>query len=65
MGGVKNSGMGRRNGPEGLMRFVKPQSVLVDNQLMTKPNLTLYDPQAIKIFLLLRNLRRRIPFLRL
>ncbi|MEO8609988.1 MAG: succinic semialdehyde dehydrogenase [Chloroflexota bacterium] len=65
MGGVKNSGIGRRNGPEGLMRFVKPQSVLVDNQLMTKPNLTLYDPQAIKIFLLLRNLRRRLPFLRL
>lgn len=65
MGGVKNSGMGRRNGPEGLLRFVKAQSVLVDNQLMTKPNLTLGDPQAIKIFLLLRSLRRRLPFLRL
>jgi succinate-semialdehyde dehydrogenase / glutarate-semialdehyde dehydrogenase len=64
MGGVKNSGMGRRNGPEGMLRFVKPQSVLVDNQLMTKPNLTLGDPQAIKIFLLLRNLRRLLPFLR-
>jgi succinate-semialdehyde dehydrogenase / glutarate-semialdehyde dehydrogenase len=65
MGGVKNSGMGRRNGPEGLLRFVKAQSVLVDNQLMTKPNLTLGDPQAIKIFLLLRSLRRKLPFLRL
>jgi succinate-semialdehyde dehydrogenase / glutarate-semialdehyde dehydrogenase len=65
MGGVKNSGMGRRNGPEGLLRFVKAQSVLIDNQLMTKPNLTLGDPQAIKIFLLLRSLRRRLPFLRL
>jgi len=65
MGGVKHSGMGRRNGPEGLMRFVKPQSILVDNQLMTKPNLTLGDPQAIKIFLLLRRIRRALPFLRL
>ncbi len=65
MGGVKNSGMGRRNGPEGLMRFVKPQSVLIDNQLMTKPNLTLGDPFNIKVFLFLRNLRRAVPFLRL
>ncbi|MBA3873974.1 MAG: aldehyde dehydrogenase family protein [Anaerolineae bacterium] len=63
MGGVKNSGMGRRNGPEGLMRFVKPQSVLVDNQLMQKPNLTLGDPFAIRVALLLRSIRRAIPFL--
>jgi succinate-semialdehyde dehydrogenase/glutarate-semialdehyde dehydrogenase len=62
MGGVKNSGMGRRNGPEGLMRFVKPQSVLVDNQLMQKPNLTLGDPFAIRVALLLRSIRRAIPF---
>lgn len=65
MGGVKHSGMGRRNGPEGLLRFVKPQSVLVDNQLMNKPNLTLGDPTAMKIFLMLRSLRRKLPFLRL
>jgi succinate-semialdehyde dehydrogenase/glutarate-semialdehyde dehydrogenase len=64
MGGVKNSGMGRRNGPEGLLRFVKPQSVLIDNHLMTRPYLTLGDPRAIKIFLLLRSLRRQLPFLR-
>lgn len=65
MGGVKNSGVGRRNGPEGLLRFVKTQSVLVDNQLMTKPNLTLGDPSALRIALLLRGLRRKLPFLRL
>lgn len=64
MGGVKNSGMGRRNGPEGLMRFVKSQSVLLDNQLMTKPQLTLGDPFALRVVLLLRGLRRRLPFLR-
>ncbi len=65
MGGVKNSGMGRRNGPEGLLRFVKPQSILIDNQLMNKPNLTLGDPFAMRIFLMLRSLRRWLPFLRL
>ena len=30
MGGVKNSGVGRRNGTEGLLRFVRTQSILVD-----------------------------------
>jgi aldehyde dehydrogenase (NAD+)/succinate-semialdehyde dehydrogenase/glutarate-semialdehyde dehydrogenase len=64
MGGVKNSGMGRRNGPEGLMRFVKPQSVLVDSLLGSKPNLTLADPFSMKVALTLRTLRRYIPFLR-
>ena len=27
MGGVKASGLGRRNGPEGLLRFVEPITV--------------------------------------
>jgi succinate-semialdehyde dehydrogenase / glutarate-semialdehyde dehydrogenase len=64
MGGVKNSGLGRRNGPEGLMRFVKPQSILIDNQLMQKPVLVRVDEFSMKAALLLRALRRRIPFLR-
>jgi succinate-semialdehyde dehydrogenase/glutarate-semialdehyde dehydrogenase len=65
MGGVKNSGFGRRNGPEGLMRFVRSQSILIDNQLGSKPNLTLLDPVAINTAYFLRKLRRYIPFLRL
>jgi aldehyde dehydrogenase (NAD+)/succinate-semialdehyde dehydrogenase/glutarate-semialdehyde dehydrogenase len=65
MGGVKNSGMGRRNGPEGLMRFVRPQSVLVDNQLLTKPQLSLYSPFNIRVAMLLRRLRRWVPLLRI
>lgn len=64
MGGVKNSGMGRRNGPEGLMRFVKSQSVLVDNQLLDKPVLSLYNPLIIQPYMkLLRPLRKWLPFL--
>ena len=65
MGGVKNSGMGRRNGPEGLLRFVRPQSVLVDNQLMSKPQLSLYSPFNIRVAMLLRRLRRWLPLLRI
>lgn len=65
MGGVKNSGLGRRNGPEGLMRFVRPQSVLVDNQLLDQPVLSLYNPLLIQSHLkILRPLRRLLPFLR-
>ncbi|MBN8590267.1 MAG: aldehyde dehydrogenase family protein [Anaerolineae bacterium] len=65
MGGVKNSGMGRRNGPEGLLRFVRPQSVLVDNQLMSKPQLSLYSPFNIRVAMLLRRVRRWLPMLRI
>ncbi len=65
MGGVKHSGIGRRNGPEGLLRFVEPQSILIDNRLLSAPNLTLFDPFLIKSVILLRTLRRWIPPLRL
>jgi hypothetical protein len=56
--------VGRRNGPEGLMRFVRPQAVLVDNQLLTKPQLSLYSPFNIRVAMLLRRIRRWVPFLR-
>ncbi|MBL8161585.1 MAG: aldehyde dehydrogenase family protein [Anaerolineae bacterium] len=65
MGGVKESGVGRRNGPEGLLRFVKPQSIVIDNELMNKPKLTLVDEFGLRIALLIRSARRYIPFLRL
>lgn len=64
MGGVKNSGMGRRNGPEGLMRFVRTQSIVVDNLIGAQPSLTLADPFSLRVALTLRKLRRWLPFLR-
>jgi succinate-semialdehyde dehydrogenase/glutarate-semialdehyde dehydrogenase len=64
MGGVKNSGLGRRNGPEGLLRFVRPQSIVVDNLIGARPSLTLADPFSIQVALALRKVRRFIPFLR-
>lgn len=63
MGGVKNSGLGRRNGPEGLLRFVKPQSILIDNLLLQKPTLARVDGFMLKGALLLRRIRRAFPFL--
>jgi len=63
MGGVKNSGMGRRNGPEGLMRFVKSQSIVIDNLMMQKPTLARVDGFMLKGALLLRRIRRALPFL--
>ena len=62
MGGVKNSGMGRRNGPEGLLRFVKAQSVLVDNLLFQKPSLVRIDG-LLRGALIMRKVRRALPFL--
>jgi acyl-CoA reductase-like NAD-dependent aldehyde dehydrogenase len=64
MGGVKNSGLGRRNGPEGLLRFVRPQSIVVDNLIGARPSLTLADPFSIQVALTLRKVRRLVPWLR-
>ncbi len=63
MGGQKHSGIGRRNGPEGLLRFTAPQSVLVDNLFAQKPDLRHLDPMTLRTFLLLRKLRRWLPFI--
>jgi succinate-semialdehyde dehydrogenase/glutarate-semialdehyde dehydrogenase len=30
MGGMKNSGLGRRHGREGLLRFTEPQAIAVE-----------------------------------
>ncbi|MBI5958084.1 MAG: aldehyde dehydrogenase family protein [Chloroflexi bacterium] len=64
-GGVKDSGIGRRNGPEGLMRFVRTQSILTDRLWIAKPILTQLDPTLFRLLKIQRVLRRWIPFLRL
>ena len=63
MGGVKDSGVGRRNGPEGLMRFVKPQSIVVDRALMAKPALTQADSLTRFGVDAMRVIRRFLPFI--
>jgi len=62
-GGQKSSGLGRRNGPEGLYKFVSTQSVLLDNLLGQKPNLVIADAMTIQLVKLLRVIRRYVPFI--
>ncbi len=63
MGGVKHSGIGRRNGPEGLLRFVQTQSILIDTLIGSKPALTFTDPITLTGFRVMRALRRVLPFI--
>jgi succinate-semialdehyde dehydrogenase/glutarate-semialdehyde dehydrogenase len=58
MGGMKNSGLGRRNGPEGLLRFADARTIAEATGLMQLPHT---GPQFEKLvgpmMLLLRTLR--------
>lgn len=62
MGGVKSSGLGRRGGREGLMRFVRPQSILTDTLIGSKPALTTADPISELAWRTIRRVRRALPF---
>lgn len=63
MGGVKQSGIGRRNGPEGLLRFVRTQSILSDTLIGAPPSLTFTDPISLAAFKVMRRIRRILPFI--
>ncbi|MGQ9907367.1 MAG: succinic semialdehyde dehydrogenase [Candidatus Flexifilum sp.] len=65
MGGEKDSGLGRRNGPEGLMRFVRPHSIVVQRpwHWLIRPYLAHHDPLTVTMYKLWRHVRRRIPWL--
>ena len=63
MGGVKQSGVGRRNGPEGLLRFVEPVTIAWTSGLLRLPS-TAADferlgPLMLLLMRVLRVLRRR------
>lgn len=63
MGGEKDSGVGRRNGPEGLMRFVRPHSVILQRpwHWLIRPYLAHHDPLTIFMYKLWRRVRRWLP----
>ncbi|MBW4437927.1 MAG: aldehyde dehydrogenase family protein [Pleurocapsa minor GSE-CHR-MK-17-07R] len=63
MGGVKFSGIGRRNGPEGLRRFLKPQAILADNMRAVGPSLTQTSARTRSLFALLRKIRPFFPYI--
>lgn len=63
MGGAarRSSGLGRRNGIEGLMRFVTPQSITYDSGLGVPPALAHMTPRAVFLARLMHNVRRFLP----
>lgn len=62
-GGMKQSGIGRRGGPEGLLRFVQPQSVVLDRRWENSTAVTLVDPLTVFGVKAMRVIRRYIPFI--
>lgn len=61
-GGRKNSGVGQRGGPEGLLRFVSPQTIVVDTTLGSQPALSLVSPMIMTLVKALRVIRRYVSF---
>lgn len=62
-GGQKNSGLGRRNGPEGLLKYTTPQSILVDNLIGAEESLIIATPFVITVLKILRTIRRYFPYI--
>ncbi len=62
-GGQRNSGLGRRNGKEGLLRFTHTQSFLTDTLFAQQPELRLADPTSLQFALFLRKIRRYVKFI--
>jgi succinate-semialdehyde dehydrogenase/glutarate-semialdehyde dehydrogenase len=62
-GGRRASGLGRRNGPEGLMRYVASQSVVLNNGFAQGPSLSVLDATTLATVKVLRVIRRFIPFI--
>lgn len=63
MGGVKASGVGRRGGPEGLLRFVRTQSILTDRLIGVRPELAQHNQTTRQLYTLLRRARKVAPWL--
>ena len=58
MGGAKQSGVGRRNGPEGLLRFVEPVTISAATGLLQLPRTGAeFDGMTPAFLLLARTLR--------
>lgn len=62
-GGEKQSGVGRRGGPEGLLRFVTTQSIVVDRRWDRTPGVTHTDPIILLGIEVMRQIRRILPFI--
>lgn len=61
MGGFKESGIGRRGGPEGLMRYVQPQAIIADRVPIKNTDLILANGRTRLIVEVIRRLRKIFP----
>jgi succinate-semialdehyde dehydrogenase / glutarate-semialdehyde dehydrogenase len=65
MGGQKQSGIGRRNGPEGLLRFVTTQTIMTDRMLsVLGQDVVHLTPRLRQMITLRKLLRPFVPFVR-
>jgi len=62
-GGQRASGVGRRNGPEGIVKYCATQAILIDSMIGQKPELSLADPLTLNLVKALRVVRRFLPFI--
>lgn len=49
MGGMGDSGLGRRHGPEGILRFTEPQTISVQYLVTVGPQFGLSDSQWVRV----------------
>lgn len=61
-GGMGDSGIGRRNGPEGLLKYTQMQAVMTDTMLAQQPGLNVLDKTTLATLMMLRRVRRILPF---
>lgn len=62
-GGQKQSGTGRRNGPEGLLKYTASQSVLLDTLIGAEKSVNLANETVLNIIAVMRKIRRYVPFI--
>ncbi|MCA9912247.1 MAG: aldehyde dehydrogenase family protein [Anaerolineae bacterium] len=62
IGGQKESGMGRRNGKEGLLKYTASQSIMIDKMFVAEESLVIASPFAMQAHRLVRLLRKLLPF---
>jgi succinate-semialdehyde dehydrogenase/glutarate-semialdehyde dehydrogenase len=60
MGGVKHSGMGRRNGDYGLLRFTEPKAIGIARGLLKLPMRGADYERASRLLVLLSKVLRRL-----
>jgi succinate-semialdehyde dehydrogenase / glutarate-semialdehyde dehydrogenase len=62
-GGQRESGLGRRNGAEGLLKYTASQVILTDNQRFVEDTLSIATPFANRALRILHQIRRYVPFI--